>query len=90
MKKLADQRTDSVGEISRFAICRLRKKFADATSANLLILGFIITSLHLTNTQVHTCCRDWILKSAKFRGIPWNSVYFRKQNYVRVGTKIIL
>jgi hypothetical protein len=42
-----------MGEISRLAISRLRKKLADSTSVNPLVLDSILTNLHL-KTQIHT------------------------------------
>jgi hypothetical protein len=47
-EKLVDERLDSVGEISGIVIGGLRKKQADSTSANQLILDSILTNLHLT------------------------------------------
>ncbi len=59
-------------EISGLAICGLRKKLAYSTSANLLILDFILTNLDLKYSNSYICI-DWLLKSVKFRGIPRSS-----------------
>jgi hypothetical protein len=53
-----------VGENSGLAISGLRKKLADSTSANPLILDFILTNLHLKYTNSYIF------------GIPRNSMYF--------------